>query len=69
MWPIANFIKGLTIDEAIKQLKFLNKKGALIAIEVTMIYADIFMLQHLPREFRYYGAFQNKILLYHTCLS
>jgi hypothetical protein len=35
MWPIANFIKGLTIDEAIKQLKFLNKKGALIAIEVT----------------------------------
>ncbi len=44
MWPIANFIKGLTIDEAIKQLKFLNKKGALIAIEVTMIYADIFML-------------------------
>jgi hypothetical protein len=38
MWPIANFVKGLTIDEAIKQLKFLNKKGALIAIEVKITF-------------------------------
>jgi hypothetical protein len=37
MWHIANFIKGLSVDEAIKQLKFINKKGALIAIEVKQL--------------------------------
>ena len=36
MWYIANFIKGLSVDEAIKQLKFINKKGAVIAIEVNI---------------------------------
>ncbi|KAJ8949681.1 hypothetical protein NQ314_008142 [Rhamnusium bicolor] len=28
MWYIASFIRGMTVDEAIKQLKFVLKKGA-----------------------------------------
>ena len=35
MWPVANFVKGLSVDEAIKQLSFQNNKGAKIAKEVS----------------------------------
>lgn len=28
MWYVANFIRGMTIDEAIRQLNFCKKKGA-----------------------------------------
>lgn len=28
MWYVASFIRGMPVDEAIKQLKFVNKKGA-----------------------------------------
>lgn len=28
MWYIASFIRGMAVDEAIKQLKFVTKKGA-----------------------------------------
>lgn len=28
MWYVANFIRGMTIDEAIRQLSFCTKKGA-----------------------------------------
>ena len=34
MWFIASFIRGMTIDEALKQLNFINKKGARIVEEV-----------------------------------
>ena len=34
MWYIANMVCGLSIDEAMKQLKFVKKKGAVIAMEV-----------------------------------
>jgi len=34
MWHIANFVRGMSVDEAIKQLNFINKKGAFIAAEV-----------------------------------
>ena len=34
MWHIAQFVRGLSVDEAIKQLNFINKKGAFIAAEV-----------------------------------
>ncbi|KAG9509006.1 39S ribosomal protein L22, mitochondrial, partial [Fragariocoptes setiger] len=33
MWYIVKFIRGMSIDEAIKQLSFIEKKGALIAKE------------------------------------
>lgn len=28
MWYIASFIRGMSVDEAIRQLKFVTKKGA-----------------------------------------
>ena len=34
MWHIANLVRGLSVDEALKQLDFINKKGAFIAAEV-----------------------------------
>lgn len=34
MWHLAQFVRGLSVDEAIKQLHFVNKKGAFIAAEV-----------------------------------
>jgi len=34
MWHMANFVRGLSVDEALKQLQFINKKGALVAAEV-----------------------------------
>ncbi|KZC07015.1 39S ribosomal protein L22, mitochondrial [Dufourea novaeangliae] len=36
MWYVACFVRGMTVDEAIKQLSFLNKKGAAIAKEVIL---------------------------------
>lgn len=31
MWYVACFVRGMSVDEAIKQLSFLKKKGAAIA--------------------------------------
>lgn len=36
MWYIAGFVRGMTVDEAVKQLSFLKKKGAAIAKEVIL---------------------------------
>ncbi|XP_017886750.1 39S ribosomal protein L22, mitochondrial [Ceratina calcarata] len=36
MWYIACFVRGMTIDEAVKQLSFLKQKGAAIAKEVLL---------------------------------
>lgn len=36
MWYIACFVRGMSVDEAIKQLSFLKKKGAAIAKEVIL---------------------------------
>jgi len=36
MWYIAGFIRGMSIDEAVKQLSFLQRKGAMIAKEVIL---------------------------------
>lgn len=36
MWYIAGLIRGMTVDEATKQLSFLHKKGALIAKEAIL---------------------------------
>ena len=33
MWYIASMIRGMSIEEALKQLQFVNKKGAQIASE------------------------------------
>ncbi|EZA49368.1 hypothetical protein DMN91_009478 [Ooceraea biroi] len=36
MWYIAAFVRGMSVDEAVKQLSFLQKKGAAIAKEVIL---------------------------------
>lgn len=36
MWYIACFIRGMTVDEAVKQLSFMNKKGAAIVKEAIL---------------------------------
>ena len=36
MWYVASMIRGMSIDEAIKQLTFVNKKGALHVKEVLL---------------------------------
>ncbi|KAG5324135.1 RM22 protein, partial [Acromyrmex heyeri] len=36
MWYIASFVRGMTVDEAVKQLSFMYKKGAEIAKEVIL---------------------------------
>lgn len=33
MWFVASLIRGMTIDEAIRQLKFVGKKGAPYVIQ------------------------------------
>ena len=34
MWYVAQFMQGLSVDEALKQLSFIKGKGAIIAKEV-----------------------------------
>lgn len=36
MWYIASFVRGMSVDEAVKQLSFLCKKGGEIAKEVIL---------------------------------
>lgn len=36
MWYIAGFVRGKSVDEAVKQLSFLHKKGAEIAKQVIL---------------------------------
>lgn len=36
MWYIACFVRGMSVDEAVKQLSFISKKGAAIAKEVIL---------------------------------
>nr|XP_031826724.1 39S ribosomal protein L22, mitochondrial [Nomia melanderi] len=36
MWYIACFVRGMTVDEAVKQLSFLHKKGAAIVKDVIL---------------------------------
>jgi len=46
MWHIANFIRGLSVDEALKQLDFVDKKGAFIAAEVIREAQEIAVKEH-----------------------
>jgi len=46
MWYIANMIRGLSIDEALKQLQFVNKKGAVIAMEVLEEARELAVKEH-----------------------
>ncbi|XP_003697870.1 39S ribosomal protein L22, mitochondrial [Apis florea] len=46
MWYIASFVRGMSVDEAVKQLSFLKKKGAAIAKEVILEAQNIAVEEH-----------------------
>lgn len=46
MWYIACLIRGMTVDEAIKQLKFIQKKGAKDVREVLIEAKEIAKTEH-----------------------
>lgn len=46
MWYVASFVRGMSVDEAIKQLSFVLKKGAQAVKEVIMEARDIAVRNH-----------------------
>lgn len=46
MWYIASMIRGLTVDEAIKQMRFLQKKGAKHVREVLIEAKELALNEH-----------------------
>lgn len=46
MWYVASFVRGMSVDEAIKQLSFVLKKGAQPVKEVIMEARDIAIRNH-----------------------
>ncbi|CAG2112179.1 unnamed protein product [Medioppia subpectinata] len=46
MWFISSFIRGMSIDEAIKQLSFVPKKGAQIVMEVLREAQEVAVRDH-----------------------
>ncbi|XP_029171006.1 39S ribosomal protein L22, mitochondrial [Nylanderia fulva] len=46
MWYIAAFVRGMSVDEAVKQLSFLHMKGAQIAKEVILDAQRVAVEQH-----------------------
>lgn len=51
MWYIATFVRGLSIDEAIKQLSFVLKKGG-DAVKETLLEAQELAVKHHNVEFK-----------------
>lgn len=46
MWYIANLVRGMSVDEAIKQLKFILKKGAKDVRETIEEARDLAIKEH-----------------------
>lgn len=46
MWYIASFVRGMSIDEAIKQLSFVLKKGAAAVKETLLEAQELAVKQH-----------------------
>ena len=46
MWYVAQMIRGMTIDEALKQLKFVNQKGAYYAIDTLLEAQELAVKEH-----------------------
>lgn len=51
MWYVAAFVRGLSVDEAIKQLSFIQKKGA-AAVKETILEAIDLAVKNHNVEFR-----------------
>lgn len=46
MWYVACFVRGMSVDEAIKQLSFIHKKGATIAKETILEAQQLAVAEH-----------------------
>lgn len=46
MWYIASFVRGMTVDEAVKQLSFVNKKGAIYVKEAILEAQELAVKKH-----------------------
>lgn len=46
LWYIASFVRGMTVDEAVKQLSFVNKKGAKIVKEAILEAQELAVTRH-----------------------
>lgn len=46
MWYIASFVRGMTVDEAIKQLSFMHKKGAIVVKETILEAQELAVHKH-----------------------
>ena len=51
LWYVACLIRGMTIDEALRQLEYVNKKGAGFVME-TLLEAQELAVQQHNVEFR-----------------
>lgn len=51
MWYIACMVRGMTVDEAVKQLSFVPKKGA-VAVKETILEAQQIAVEQHNVEFR-----------------
>ncbi|KAJ8724979.1 hypothetical protein PYW07_015937 [Mythimna separata] len=46
LWYIASFVRGMTVDEAVKQLSFVNKKGAIFVKEAILEAQELAVKEH-----------------------
>ncbi|XP_034825286.1 large ribosomal subunit protein uL22m [Maniola hyperantus] len=46
LWYIASFVRGMTVDEAVKQLGYVNKKGASFIKETILEAQDLAVKEH-----------------------
>lgn len=51
MWYIASMVRGMTVDEAVKQLSFVSKKGA-VAVKETILEAQQMAVEQHNVEFK-----------------
>lgn len=51
MWYIASFIRGMTVDEALKQISFVLKKGA-VPVKEALLEAQALAVERHNVEFR-----------------
>lgn len=46
LWYIASLVRGMTVDEAVKQLSFINKKGAVFVKEAILEAQKLAVTEH-----------------------
>lgn len=46
LWYIASFVRGMTVDEAVKQLSFVNKKGAVFVKDAILEAQELAVKEH-----------------------